>query len=147
MIFTQEKRGISAGFDKTTWFRFVAYLSHCIRKPTKCLGENKGAVTAKLISAFVFTIRIVDIVQSLFFLNPKFKLLACFCDCTSWFVSDLVETQMVCFLFWYNFENISRETFVRVSHGIPTNVAYFHFHSYNSRGTFVRGHLVYFLAR
>ena len=43
-------------------------------KPTICIGENKGtdqfAVTAKLISAFVFATRIV---QSLFFLNPKFQ--------------------------------------------------------------------------
>ena len=30
----------------------------------------------------------------------------------------------------------SRETFVRVSHNVPTNVAYFH--SYDSRETFVR---------
>ena len=40
-----------------------------------------------------------------------------------------------------NFEDISRdyrETFVRVSHDFPTNVAYFHFHSYDSRATFVR---------
>ena len=42
------------------------------------------AVTAKLISVFVFAARIV---QSLFFLNRNFKLLACFCDC-DWFVSD-----------------------------------------------------------
>ena len=37
-----------------------------------------------------------------------------------------------------NFENISRdnrETFVRVSHDVSTNVAYFH--SYNSRETFM----------
>ena len=39
-------------------------------------------VTAKLISAFVFATRIV---QLLSFLN-----LACFCDCTDWFVLDLV---------------------------------------------------------
>ena len=45
------------------------------------------AVTAKLISAFVFATRIV---QSLFFLNTKFQALAIFCGCTAWFVSDLV---------------------------------------------------------
>ena len=45
------------------------------------------AVTAKLISAFVFATRIV---QSLYFLNPKFKHLAFFFDCTARFVSDLV---------------------------------------------------------
>ena len=47
-------------------------------KPTIAIGENKGlffkaqisfAVTAKLISAFVFATRIV---QFLYFLNPKF---------------------------------------------------------------------------
>ena len=42
-------------------------------KPTICIGENKAqisfAVTVKLMSAFVFAIRIV---QSLF-LNPKFQ--------------------------------------------------------------------------
>ena len=51
-----------------------------------------------------------------------------------------------------NFENISqdchaivarlsydsRETFVRLSHGVPTNVALVSFHSYDSRETFVR---------
>ena len=44
-------------------------------KPTICIGENKDAlisfaVTAKLISAFVFATRIV---QFLFYLNPKFQ--------------------------------------------------------------------------
>ena len=42
-------------------------------KPTICIGENKGAdqlcITAKLISAFVFAVRIV---QFLYFRNPKF---------------------------------------------------------------------------
>ena len=37
-------------------------------KPTVCIGENEGAVTAKLISTFVFAPRIV---QFLYFLNPK----------------------------------------------------------------------------
>ena len=46
-----------------------------MRKPAFCICENKDAdqlrgVTAKLISAFVFTTRIV---QSLYFLNPKFQ--------------------------------------------------------------------------
>ena len=63
-----------------------------MRKLDFCLYENKGAdqlkfaVTAKLISAFVFA---TWIVQFLFFLNPTFKLLACFCNCTGRFVSDL----------------------------------------------------------
>ena len=51
-----------------------------------------------------------------------------------------------------NFENISRDCqaivvslshdsrkkFMRVSHDFPTNIAYFHFQSYNSSETFVR---------
>ena len=51
-----------------------------MRKPEFCICENKDAdqlrgnreadLTAKLISAFVFAIRIV---QSLYFLNPKFQ--------------------------------------------------------------------------
>ena len=45
------------------------------------------AVTAQLISAFVFTTLIV---QFLFYLYPNF--LALFCDCTGGFVSDLAGT-------------------------------------------------------
>ena len=45
-------------------------MSHLVGKPTICIGENKDAVTAKLISAFVFATRIV---QFLFYLNPKFQ--------------------------------------------------------------------------
>ena len=41
-----------------------------MRKLAFCICENKDAVTAKLISAFVFATRIV---QSLYFLNPKFQ--------------------------------------------------------------------------
>ena len=45
-----------------------------MRKPAFCISENKAqisfAVTAKLISAFVFTTRLV---QSLYFLNAKFQ--------------------------------------------------------------------------
>ena len=48
------------------------YMSRVMRKPTFCICENKDAdqLTAKLISAFVFATRIV---QSLFYLNPKFQ--------------------------------------------------------------------------
>ena len=46
------------------------------------------AVTAQLISAFVFTTRIV---QSHFYLYPKFQASSHFCDCTGRFVSDLVR--------------------------------------------------------
>ena len=45
-------------------------MSRIVRKPDFCLGENKGADPAKLISAFVFTTRIV---QFLFYLNLKFQ--------------------------------------------------------------------------
>ena len=48
-------------------------MSHCMKKTSICIGENKAAdqlcaVTAQLISDFVFAARIV---QS-FFLNLKF---------------------------------------------------------------------------
>ena len=60
-------------------------------KPTICIGENKDAdqlaVTAKLISAFVFATRIV---QFLFYLNPKFQ-------ASSSFVSDLDGNHIVGF--------------------------------------------------
>ena len=51
------------------------HMSRIVRKPDFCLCENKGAYqlrsnTEKLISAFVFATRIV---QSLFFLKPKFQ--------------------------------------------------------------------------
>ena len=45
------------------------------------------AVTAKLISVFVFA---TWIVQSLFYLNPKFQASSYLCGFTAWFVSDLV---------------------------------------------------------
>ena len=52
----------------------ILYLSRVVRKPAFCICKNKDedqlVVTAKLISAFVFAIRIV---QSLYFLNPKFQ--------------------------------------------------------------------------
>ena len=53
------------------------YMSLVVRKPAFCICENKDAdqlrgfaVTAKLISAFVFATRLV---QSLYYLNPKFQ--------------------------------------------------------------------------
>ena len=45
------------------------------------------AVTAKLISGFVFATRIA---RSLFLLNPNFMPLDIFCNCTVQFVSDLI---------------------------------------------------------
>ena len=62
-----------------------------MRKPDFCLCENKGADqlgnNCDLISAFVFTTRIV---QFLYFLNSNFHPPAIFCNCTGGFVSDLV---------------------------------------------------------
>ena len=57
-----------------------------MRKPAFCICENKDAVTAKLISAFVFPTRIV---QSLYLRN--FTPLASFFDCTARFMLDQVE--------------------------------------------------------
>ena len=68
----------------------VEYSSHFMRKPTIYICENKGAdqlrsnCEADHVSVFA-----TQIVQTLFFLN--FKLLACFCDSTDWFVLDLVS--------------------------------------------------------
>ena len=47
-------------------------MSFVIRKPAFCICENKDAdqLRGKLISAFVFVTRIL---QSLYFLNPKFQ--------------------------------------------------------------------------
>ena len=72
---------------------FSSHLSHCIRKPTICIAKTKAriscAVTAQLISAFVFA---RGVVQSLF-LNLKFKASSrhLFCDFTGQFVLDLVR--------------------------------------------------------
>ena len=51
-------------------FILYAQMSHVMRKLAFCKCENKGAVTVLLISAFIYTTKIV---QSLFFLNPKFQ--------------------------------------------------------------------------
>ena len=68
-----------------------------MRKPTMCIGENKGAdqlaVTLKLISAFVFAARIV---QFLFFLNPNPKFQA-YSQLLGRFVSDLFGNHIVGF--------------------------------------------------
>ena len=66
------------GREKTGFFAYAK-----IKTQISC------PVTAKLISAFVFAIRIV---QSLNYLNPKFQAsrLTIFCGCTAQFVSDLV---------------------------------------------------------
>ena len=63
--------GISCGLNKKTII-FVCspsnHMSLVMRKPAFCICKNKD--NQKLISAFIFATRIV---QSLFFLNPKFQ--------------------------------------------------------------------------
>ena len=70
-------------------------MSRVMRKPVFAYAKTKAhiscAVTAQLISAFVFG---TQIVQSLYFLKP----LANFCGCTARFVSDLVENPEYNFL-------------------------------------------------
>ena len=66
---------VSISIAMTSLLKILAYQLSChMGKPTICIGENKGqisfAVTAKLISAFVFTTRIV---QFLFYLKQKFQ--------------------------------------------------------------------------
>ena len=46
------------------------HMSRVTRKPTFCICENKDAEQLRGNSAFVFATRIV---QSLYFLNPKFQ--------------------------------------------------------------------------
>ena len=62
-------------------------MSHVMRKTVFAYAKTKAqiscAVTAQLISAFVFATKIV---QPLYFLNT----LATFCGCSARFVSDLV---------------------------------------------------------
>ena len=57
-------------------------------KPATCICENKDAdaVTAQLISIFVFAKQIVQFIS----LNLKFQASRYFCDCTDQFVSNLV---------------------------------------------------------
>ena len=58
-------------------------------KPTICIGKNKGADQLR---------SNCEADQRLLYLYPKFQFLACFCDCTAWFVTDLVGIQIVGFL-------------------------------------------------
>ena len=59
-----------------------------MRKSIFCLCKNKDAVSARLISAFVFAPR--DRTIPLLLKPIYFKILACFCDCKGPFVMDLV---------------------------------------------------------
>ena len=73
-----------------------------MRKPTICIGENKGAdrlrSTCEADQRLCF--RYMDSKIPLFSKNQNFQPLTIFCDrdCTAWFVSDLVGTQIVGFL-------------------------------------------------
>ena len=69
-------------------FQNNLHVSHCIRKPTIYICENKRrrSVTAKLISAFVFATWIVQSPSSFI---QNFQPLTIFCNCTARFVSDL----------------------------------------------------------
>ena len=62
-----------------------------MRKPAFCICENKAAdqLCGNRTADQRLCFRYKD-VQSLFFLNPKFKPPTIFCGCTDRFVSDLV---------------------------------------------------------
>ena len=64
--------------------KHIKHMSHRMRKPTICIGENKGADQLRGNSEADqrLCFRYTDI--------QNFKLLACFCDCTGLFASDLV---------------------------------------------------------
>ena len=75
-------------------------MSRCIRKPTICVCENKGAdqlcsnCTADQRLCFRYTDSTIPLLL-------KYKISSfqvCFCDCTARFLSDLVGTQVVGFL-------------------------------------------------
>ena len=61
-----------------------------IRKPAFSIYAKTKTVTAQLISAFVFAIRIVQSYNPCTAKIGNFKHLSIFCGCTAWFVSDLV---------------------------------------------------------
>ena len=73
----------------------IVNMSLVMRKPAICICEN-NLKTQNREAAFVFT---TWIVQSLFYLNPKFQAsIVIFCSCTAWFVSAQVGNQNVGFL-------------------------------------------------
>ena len=71
-----------------------------MRTPTFCICENKDAdqLRGKREADQRLCFRYIDIVQSLYFLNPKFQASSYLCSCTAWFVSDQVGNQKVGFL-------------------------------------------------
>ena len=74
-------------------------MSRRIRKPKKCLGENKRAdqlcsnYTADQRLCFLYT----DSDIPLLLQSEISSLLSCFCDCTSQFLPDLVGNPNCCF--------------------------------------------------
>ena len=77
----------------------INQMSRVIKNQPSAYAKTKTqvsfAVTATLISAFVFA---TWIVQYLDLLNTKFKTLGISSSCTAWFVSDLVRIHIVGFL-------------------------------------------------
>ena len=69
-------------------------MSHRIRNPTICIGENKGAdqLCSNCTADQRLCFRYMDSTIPLLL-----KLLALFCDCTDQFVFDLVRTPNCCF--------------------------------------------------
>ena len=82
----------------------------------KTKAQISFAVTAKLICAVVFA---TVIVQSLFYFNAKFKLLALSCACPGRFVSDLFGNHIARFpTRWLKIVNIGfRSYFIGGNHG------------------------------
>ena len=71
-MYTSSKTGVYRGYGFIYFFVILALYhgSLVVRKLAFCIWENKDAVTAKLISTFVFA---TQIVKSLYFLNTKFQ--------------------------------------------------------------------------
>ena len=64
-------------------------MSLVVRKPAFCIWENKDAGhLADQHLCFRYTDSTIPLLS---ILNPKFQASSHFCDCTAWFVSDLVE--------------------------------------------------------
>ena len=67
-------------------------MSRDARKPDNCLCENKGAgqLRSNCEADQRLCFRYTDSTSPRLLIPKNFKPLACFCDCTGWFVSDLV---------------------------------------------------------
>ena len=73
------------------------YMGHIVRKPTFCIGENKGAVQLRsnCEADQHLCFRYTDSTIPLF---SKIKISSLFCASTARFVSDLFKTHIVGFL-------------------------------------------------